>query len=72
MLYSKLQFMVIMSAEIGTDTTRVKRSSVAAMVCFTLLVAVVPYVLSNEVKLEPASWAGFVGLGLGALLPDLR
>jgi hypothetical protein len=42
------------------------------MVCFTLLVAVVPYVLSNEVKLEPASWAGFVGLGLGALLPDLR
>ena len=55
LLYSKLQFMVIMSAEIGTDTKRVKRSSVAAMVCFRLLVALVPYVLSKEVKLEPAS-----------------
>lgn len=72
MLYSKTMFLVStrQARQEGEHATKMP-SGGWAIVCFVLLVALVPYTLSAEIPLEPASWAGFVGLGLSALLPDL-
>lgn len=70
MLVAKSSLLVYTRDQEATGAERLP-SGGWAIVCFVLLVALVPYTLSAETPFEPASWAGFVGLGLGALLPDL-
>jgi hypothetical protein len=72
MLYSKTMFLALTRDESQAAThSEGLPSGRWGIACFTLLVALIPYTLSADTPLEPASWTGFVGLGLGALLPGV-
>lgn len=57
-------------APLMTSLSNEKRlpSSTLAVAYFCILMAMGPYTLAQSLPLEPASWSGFVGLGVGVLM----